>query len=93
MIVPFNRMNVDVSCIGNHELDHGFEVAKNLINSTNSQWIISNITQLSNGRPILNIQPYHIISTQGFKIGLMGFAEKDWTEILNPELDLSGLSF
>ena len=31
MILPFNKMNVDVSCIGNHELDHGLDVASNLM--------------------------------------------------------------
>ena len=27
MIVPFNRLNVDISCLGNHELDLGIEHA------------------------------------------------------------------
>ena len=27
MIVPFNRLNVDISCLGNHELDLGVELA------------------------------------------------------------------
>ena len=43
IIEPFNRMNVDISCIGNHEFDHGEEIAKKLINKTNSPWILSNL--------------------------------------------------
>ena len=31
MVIPFNKMNVDVSCLGNHELEHGLEVAEGLI--------------------------------------------------------------
>ena len=31
MILPFNRMNVDISCLGNHDFDHGVHIAKDLI--------------------------------------------------------------
>ena len=63
MIVPFNRMNVNVSCIGNHELDHGYEVARALMEQTDCDWILSNIIQVANGNPILDVAPYKIIDT------------------------------
>ena len=31
MVLPFNRMNVDVSCLGNHEVEYGIELAEKLI--------------------------------------------------------------
>ena len=93
MVAPFNRMNVDISCIGNHELDHGIEVAFDLMKQTNCEWILSNLTQIHNGKPILNVAPYKIIETPELKIGFLGFAEKDWMEILSPEIDHSALKY
>ena len=31
MILPFEKLNVDVSCLGNHELDHGIEKCEELM--------------------------------------------------------------
>ena len=31
MIFPFDKLNVDVSCVGNHELDKGIDKASELI--------------------------------------------------------------
>lgn len=31
MILPFNQMNVDISCLGNHELDMGLDQGKHLV--------------------------------------------------------------
>ena len=43
MIEPFNRMNVDISCIGNHDFDHGIKILKDLISQTTCKWILSNL--------------------------------------------------
>jgi 5'-nucleotidase len=56
-------MNVDISCIGNHEFDHGEAIAKKLINKTNSPWILSNLIQKESNKPICDVEPYHIIET------------------------------
>lgn len=31
MVVPFEKLNVDVNCLGNHELDYGWDVAVDLM--------------------------------------------------------------
>jgi len=49
MIAPFNRLNVDISCLGNHELDRGIEYAAKLIGQTNCPWILSNLLEKSTG--------------------------------------------
>ena len=43
MILPFNRANVDISCLGNHDTDRGLEKAGELIEQTNCPWIITNL--------------------------------------------------
>ena len=55
MVVPFNLMNPDVSCLGNHELDDGLETAKNLIDKTNCPWLMTNLIDKQTGNPILGL--------------------------------------
>ena len=79
MIKPFNRMNVDISCVGNHDLDLGFAHAEKLMNKTNCPWILTNLLDLDNdSKPVANALPRKILEHQGFKIGFVGFAEKEW---------------
>jgi 2',3'-cyclic-nucleotide 2'-phosphodiesterase (5'-nucleotidase family) len=61
MVIPFNLMNPDVSCLGNHELDQGYETAKGLIDKTICPWLMTNLIDKSTGKPIMDLKPYHII--------------------------------
>jgi|TARA_B110000285_G_C15097596_1_gene603022 5'-nucleotidase len=81
MILPFNRMNVDVSCLGNHELDISIERAMELIAQTNCPWIMSNLVESDKEmRPVADVLPYKVLENQGFKIGFLGFAEEAWLD-------------
>ena len=76
MIVPFNRLNVDISCLGNHELDEGIDECTKLFRKTNCPWILSNMVETNKGdRPIADALPYYALEHQGFKIGFCGFAD------------------
>lgn len=62
MILPFNRMNVDVSCLGNHELDISIERAMELIAQTNCPWIMSNLVETDKEmRPVADVLPYKVL--------------------------------
>jgi len=62
MLKPFNRMNVDVSCLGNHELEIGIEHGKELIKETNCPWVMSNLVELDKeSKPIADCEPYAIL--------------------------------
>lgn len=77
MLYPFERFGVDISCLGNHELDMGIEHAQNLICQTSCPWIMSNLFEKDkNMQPIAGLHPYYVQKYQGVKIGFMGFAEK-----------------
>ena len=94
MIKPFNRMNVDISCLGNHELDNGCENAKQLIAETNCPWIMSNFLEIDQDcQPILGLAPYHIMEHQNFKIGFVGLADESWMQCLMPEIDCNNLKY
>ena len=94
MIYPFEKFNVDISCLGNHEVDHGIKHAVDLINHTSCPWMLSNLFEIENDmKPLCNLNPYHIMEHQGFKIGFLGFAEKQWLDQMPPEIDCSKLKW
>ena len=92
MIEAFKDLNVDVACLGNHELDFGLERAEKLIKATETPWLISNLLD-TKGNPVVGLKKSHIVETQGFKIGLMGFADKSWLDILNVRVPMSELRY
>ena len=62
MLYPFNRMNVDVSCLGNHELDAGMAKGRELIDKTSCPWILTNLLEIDKQmRPLLGLQPFHVV--------------------------------
>ena len=60
MVKPFNHMNVDVSCLGNHELDFGIEKCKELIEKTKCPWIITNVQSKEKKEPICGLKDHFI---------------------------------
>ena len=50
MVLPFNKMQVDVACVGNHDLDFGINQMMKCLDQTMSgdgkcQWILSNLVE------------------------------------------------
>ena len=94
MVKPFNRLNVNISCLGNHELDMGLAKARELIDQTNCPWILSNLLEKDKGlKPVCGLEPMHVLEHSGMKIGFAGFAEEAWTEQLMPEIECDKLQY
>jgi 2',3'-cyclic-nucleotide 2'-phosphodiesterase (5'-nucleotidase family) len=60
MIDVFKRLNVSVSCLGNHDTDFGLAKMSELIHKTGSVWLMSNLYY--NGKPIGNLPRTHILT-------------------------------
>lgn len=57
MIMPFETLNVDVNCLGNHEMDFGWDKCIALMKQTSSPWLMTNLVKkISPEMPILNCQ-------------------------------------
>ena len=93
MIMPFERLNVDVSCLGNHELDHGLKTAKELLSKTSCPWLMTNLVNVDDEQPILGCKAYHIADWNGIKFGFLGFAEEPWLDTFPPEIDVSKMKY
>mmetsp|Transcript_5008 Transcript_5008/g.7495 ORF Transcript_5008/g.7495 Transcript_5008/m.7495 type:complete len:157 (-) Transcript_5008:1020-1490(-) len=88
MVKPFNSLNLDVTCLGNHELDLGLPKAKELISQTNCPWIISNLFEVANNNlPVCNLPDHYIMEKDGLKIGFVGFAEREWIDQFSADVD------
>ena len=91
MIKVMNSLNVAVSCLGNHDLDFGIKIMKELTSQT-GKWILSNL--YVDDRPIGDLETFDVRefplansdSDQKLKIGFFGLAGPDWIAQLGPEV-------
>ena len=59
MLKVFNKLNVEITCLGNHDLDYGIERMKDLVARTApTKWLISNINV--EGEPIGGLDTYEV---------------------------------
>lgn len=93
MVEVFNSLNVQVACLGNHDLDFGIAKMKDLVSKTlPCNWLMSNINV--DGQPIGGLQTYdvrefqlaHATAASGaeakVKIGFFGLASADWPGLM-----------
>ena len=93
MVVPFETYNVDVNCLGNHELDYGWDVAVDLMKQTSSPWLMTNLVKKGTKKPICKCEDHLVLEKYGFKFGFLGFAERPWLDCLSPEIDVSRVEY
>ena len=83
MVGVFNSLNVKVSCLGNHDLDHGVQKMIDLTAKTKPcKWLISNLCLEETGKPVGDLDRWAVeeVEAKGgkLKIGFFGLAEKEW---------------
>lgn len=88
MLEVFNRLNVQVSCLGNHDLDFGVDKMRDLTGRTAPcKWLLSNL--YVEGKPIGDIDTYLVKevplaglpnqqTSSCIKVGFFGLAGPDW---------------
>ena len=91
MIAPLNRIGPHVACLGNHEFDMGIQHAETLLSETKVPWLMTNFTY-KDGSQIANSLPFHILETQGYKLGFIGLADQSFVDTFSSEtMDMSTL--
>lgn len=76
MLEIFKRLNVAVSCLGNHDTDYGLAKMSELIEKTKGVWLMANL--YLDGKIIGNLPRSHTILHNGHKLGFFGLCEPDW---------------
>ena len=91
MVDVFNACNVDVSCLGNHDLDFGVAQMERLIKKTQPcPWLISNLFDRATNEPIGHLKEFTTKEIQiensdkTVKIGFFGIMEYEWLCTLCP---------
>ena len=92
MVKVYNALNIEVSCLGNHELDFGIDGMLDVLKQCNSPWIISNL-KMPGGDTIGGLNRIHIAEHQGVKIGIMGLCGQEWFDLLIMPVQKLGLVF
>ena len=61
MVTTFNKLNVKVSCLGNHDLDFGVLRMSELTSSTKpTKWLISNLIEKETGLPVGGLERWTV---------------------------------
>ena len=96
MLKVYNELNVQVACLGNHDLDFGVAKMVSLTSRTAPcEWLMSNFNV--DGKPIGGLAPYTIKSVpltysaaseekKAIKIGFFGLAGPDWHATMSYEV-------
>lgn len=71
MVEVLNYLNYDLLSLGNHEFDWGMEIIKNLIETSNTQYLSANLVP-KKGNYLNKIKPYAILERGNSKIGVIG---------------------
>lgn len=72
MMDTLNAAGLDLATLGNHEFDFGSDLLRERMKEAKFQWVVSNVTDLTTGKPMGNAAPY-VLKTYGkLKVGYLG---------------------
>lgn len=84
MTAVMNYLKYDASTLGNHEFDYGYDALKELINSSDFDFISANIIDKTD--TCLNkVKVYKIIEKHNLKIGVLGLITSELFKVTSQE--------
>lgn len=86
-----NAAELDVSAVGNHEFDQGFDdLTGRVIPESEFPWLGANVFEEDADEPAL--QPYEIIEVDGVQVGFVGAVTEQMPSLVSPS-GIEGLEF
>ena len=79
MVNFLEEVKVDFGILGNHDFEMGEERCIDLLKTTKTNWIMTNLMKLDKSR-LADSFEYKIIYKNNFKIGILGFVDISWIE-------------
>ena len=92
MAPVLRECGVACAVLGNHDLDWGLELAKDLVGSTGCPWVLANVFDSAHGELLGGSAASVILDHAGVRVGLFGLIEREWMDTLS-EVDVSTLVF
>lgn len=74
IIEAFNKIPIDLANFGQHDFDFGSEVTQALIDSSNFQWISSNLVD-NNNNPFAGVDDIKIVNICDIRIGFIALTD------------------
>ena len=62
MVEVYKKLNVKVSCLGNHDTDYGLAKMSELIAKTKTPWLMANLFYEDGRTRIGDLPAYHVMS-------------------------------
>jgi 5'-nucleotidase len=72
MIAALNAAGLDLATLGNHEFDFGVDLLVQRMGEARWQWVVSNVVDISTGKPIGGAAPYVVRTFGPLKVGFIG---------------------
>mmetsp|Transcript_566 Transcript_566/g.1039 ORF Transcript_566/g.1039 Transcript_566/m.1039 type:complete len:573 (+) Transcript_566:106-1824(+) len=86
MVPVLNALDIDVACLGNHDLDFGIEEFRELKDQCNFPWLCSNTWDVRLEEPLGGCREYFVLDNKdkegGSKILFIGLVEEAWLDTL-----------
>eukprot|EP00581_Thalassiosira_minuscula_P015309 CAMPEP_0183720282 /NCGR_PEP_ID=MMETSP0737-20130205/12943_1 /TAXON_ID=385413 /ORGANISM="Thalassiosira miniscula, Strain CCMP1093" /LENGTH=564 /DNA_ID=CAMNT_0025950127 /DNA_START=41 /DNA_END=1735 /DNA_ORIENTATION=- len=95
MVPVLNAVGIDVTCLGNHDLDFGLQEFRELKDQCNFPWLCSNAWDAKLNEPLGGCHEYYILDKTkegGPRLLVIGLVEGEWFEIM-PSLDPQDVIF
>lgn len=82
-MLPFlEHSKIDIACVGNHQFDLPLPRLALMLNKSGFPWLLSNLIDKISLQNFSQTKESVILEKNGFKIGFMGLAQKDWIDTL-----------
>lgn len=83
MVELYNALGANVAVAGNHEYDHGPDIAAKRFSESTFPWLGANVLG-PDGKPAGGLQATRIIEVGGFKVGFFGVLEPETAVLSSP---------
>lgn len=79
MVPVMNALGVDCACVGNHDFDHGLDVATRRLRECDAPFLCANVMDRATGEPLGGCgRTWSTRLDDGVRVGFVGLAEEEW---------------
>lgn len=93
IIAAMNAVGYDAITLGNHDFDHGVEVAKARAGEAQFPTLAANLLDAATGKPPAWVKPYIVKQVAGIRFGIIGLTDSGTPAISSKSKELKQFQF